>query len=71
MIRDLNRPRLHELTKEMAGMYLIYLFDGTIIATSTSEMAEYIEDREAGNVQAVTFCESVDVALEKANRVEQ
>jgi hypothetical protein len=55
----------------MAGMYLIYLFDGTIIATSTREMAEYIEDREAGNVQAITFCEIVDVALEKADWVEE
>ena len=46
-------------------MYLIYLFDGTIIATSTAEMAEYIEGRESGNVQAITFCESVDGALQK------
>lgn len=48
-------------------MWLIYLHDGTIYATSSDYQVKYLEENY--EVQAVTFTDYVQYALDKADYV--
>ena len=48
-------------------MYLFELWDGTVLATSSSEQISYIE--ETYDVRVEWFCENIDRAIEQADYV--
>jgi hypothetical protein len=50
-------------------MYLITLRDGTVIATSTRAMADYLWGEYETQRACLTFCENLDAAIEQANYV--